>query len=115
MPTKYDVFAEVIEKAPCKPRDLPFKVPIYSHLRSLIGMGWIQESHGVYAPLKNSNTIPAFNIIKYCLKNGLDHNVFFSRNAFEIVIKLFRILLNLSIIWKKTNSSCLRKRDPLKG
>jgi len=102
MPTKYDVFAEVIEKAPCKPRDLPFKVPIYSHLKSLIGMGWIEESHGVYAPRKNSNTIPAFNIIKYCLKNGLDHNVFFSRNAFEILIELFR------------SAPCLRP-DAVKG
>lgn len=90
MPTKYDVFAEVIERSPCKPKDLPFKVPVYNHLRSLIDIGWIQESHGVYIPIRNNNTIPAFNIIKYCLKNGLNHNVFFSRNALGIIIELFR-------------------------
>ena len=32
MPTKYDVFAKVIEKAPCKPKDLKFKTPVYIHI-----------------------------------------------------------------------------------
>ncbi|MFW6014701.1 MAG: Fic family protein [Candidatus Nanoarchaeia archaeon] len=89
MPTRYDVFAEVIEKGPCKAKDLPFTVDIYNHLRALVVMGWVKESNKQYLPVKNNKTIHAFRIIKYCLKNGLDYNMFFSKNALPIVKALF--------------------------
>jgi len=95
MPTKYDVFAELIERAPCKAKDLFFKVPIYNHLKSLVKLGWIKESKQKYFPIKNTKTIPAFNIIKYCLKNGLDYNLFFSKNAVVIIKKIFSSVPNL--------------------
>ncbi len=107
MPTKYDVFAEVIERAPCKPKDLPFKVPIYSHLKSLVDMGWVKESKGDYIPIRNKKAIPAFKIIKYCLKNGLDYNMFFSKNAFDIVRELFNSAPNLRPDIVKNNRDAL--------
>lgn len=89
MPTRYDVFAEVIDKGPCKAKDLPFSADIYHHLRSLVQMGWIRESNQQYLPVKSEQTVPAFRIIQYCLKSGLDYNKFFSKNAFPIVKSLF--------------------------
>jgi hypothetical protein len=95
MPTKYDVFAELIELAPCKAKDLPFKTPIYNHLKSLIEIKWIKKSNQKYVPIKNKKTISAFNIIKYCLKNGLDYNKFFSKNTFNIIKEIISYSPNL--------------------
>ncbi len=52
MPTKYDVFAKVIEKAPCKPKDLKFDKPIYSHLNSLVSDNWIKKLKRSVKPYK---------------------------------------------------------------
>jgi len=95
MPTKYDVFAEVIEKAPCKAKDLKFKTPIYSHLRTLISDNWVKQETNKYLPIKSEETTAAFNIIEYCLKNGLDYNKFFSRNILLIIKELFSNPYNL--------------------
>jgi Fic family protein len=81
MPTKYDVFAEIVARAPCKQKNLPFTVPIYGHVRMLERQGWLMKEKGVLAPMKNEQTTPAFKIIKYCISNGLDYNVFFSKNV----------------------------------
>ncbi|MBU0472315.1 MAG: hypothetical protein KKF65_06825, partial [Nanoarchaeota archaeon] len=89
MPTKYDVFAEVIEHAPCKAKDLKFKTRIYTHLKTLISDNWIKLTDEKYLPFKSDETTAAFNIIKYCLKNGLDHNKFFSKNILLIIKELF--------------------------
>ncbi|MBR9700431.1 Fic family protein [Candidatus Woesearchaeota archaeon] len=80
MPTKYDVFARIIEKAPCKPKDLQFQAEIYNHLSALENRRWIKKEKGIITPLKTTQTIAAAKIIKYCLKSGLNYNHFFSRN-----------------------------------
>lgn len=80
MPTQYDVFAEIIARAPLKPKDLPFTKPIYSHINALEKKNWIKKERGSLTPIKNKETEAAFKIIKYCLNNGLNYNVFFSRN-----------------------------------
>ena len=89
MPTKYDVFAEVIEQAPCKAKDLKFKTRIYNHLNALVSNNWIKLVDDKYLPIKSDETTAAFNIIKYCLKNGLDYNKFFSKNIISIIKELF--------------------------
>lgn len=95
MPTKYDVFAEIVEHAPCKANDLNFKTPIYAHLRHLVNVGWIKKSGSSYVPINSKATLPMFKIIKYCLKNGLDHNRFFSKNMFPVVKELSGSIPNL--------------------
>ena len=68
MPTKYDVFAQIIEHAPCKAKDLKFKTAIYAHIRYLIDAGWIKKSGNAYVPINNKTTLPLFKIIKYFLE-----------------------------------------------
>lgn len=81
MPTKYDVFAEVIEKSPCKPRELNFNTPVYIHLNNLIRDNWIKKtSEGVLKPVVNSKTRGAKKIIGYSLKNNFNLNIWFSSN-----------------------------------
>lgn len=89
MPTKYDVFAKLIELAPCTAKDLLFKVPVYSHLNGLVRLRWIKKTKQGFVPIKNDETQSAFKIIKYCIKNGLDFNIFFSKNVGIIVKTLF--------------------------
>lgn len=87
MSTKYDVFAQIIEKAPCKPKDLKFNSPIYSHVTSLIKSKWVEKTkEGLLNPIKNNETELSFKIIKWSLKNNLDYNIWFSKNL-EIVLK----------------------------
>lgn len=88
MPTKYDVFAAIIEHAPCKASDLPFNTPVYMHLRSLINDGWVKKVGQTYAPVKNVTTTSAFKIIRYCLKNGLNYNLFFSKNMPLVITEI---------------------------
>jgi hypothetical protein len=95
VPTTYDVFAEIIEHAPCKARDLPFKTPVYAHLQTLIEKGLITKTDGNYFSLKNAKTQALFKIIKYCLKNGLDYNTFLSKNMSLVVQELFTHAPNL--------------------
>ncbi|MFH1917049.1 MAG: Fic family protein [Nanoarchaeota archaeon] len=95
MPTKYDVFAEIIEHAPCKAMDLPFTTPVYAHIRALLQEGMIRKDDLNYVPIKNDRTQKLFNIIKYCLKNGLDYNRFLSRNMPTILEELFKHTPNL--------------------
>jgi fido (protein-threonine AMPylation protein) len=95
MPTKYDVFAEIIEHAPCKAMDLPFTTPVYAHIRALLEEGMIRKDGLNYVPLKNDRTQTHFNIIKYCLKNGLNYNRFLSKNMPTIIEELFKHAPNL--------------------
>lgn len=90
MPTKYDVFAGLIEKAPCSARDLRFKKPIYSHLRSLVGENLIRKENNKYVPVKNRRSRLLFLIIRYCLRNGLDYNLLLSKNIPKIISELIR-------------------------
>ena len=53
MPTKYDVFAQIVERTPCKANDLPFETPVYGRIKSLLEMGWIQEVNQKYIPIKD--------------------------------------------------------------
>ncbi|MBR9702118.1 hypothetical protein GOV13_04320, partial [Candidatus Pacearchaeota archaeon] len=90
MPTKYDVFAKVIEKAPCKPKDLEFKTPIYIHINSLAKLGWIKKSeHGTLIPISNKKTHEVFEIIKWSLKNNINPNIWFSKN-FNNILKILQ-------------------------
>jgi fido (protein-threonine AMPylation protein) len=90
MPTKYDVFAKIIEHAPCTANSLNFNTPVYSHIKSLIKDNLIIKEKTKYIPIKNEKSKIIFNIIKYCLKNGLDYNIILSKNMPLIVDELFR-------------------------
>lgn len=88
MPTKYDVFTKLIENAPCKPKDLKFNKPIYSHINSLVKEGWIKKnSNGLLNPIKSEKTNLAFKIIKWSLKNNVNYNFWFSENL-KIILKI---------------------------
>ena len=89
MPTKYDVFAELIEKAPCSASELPFTIPIYNHLKSLMKEDLIKKEGTTYIPIKNSKSQAIFNIIKYSLKNGLNYNLLLSKNTPLVIKELF--------------------------
>ncbi|MBT7705889.1 Fic family protein [archaeon] len=81
MPTKYDVFAKIIETAPCKPKDLDFNTPVYFHIDSLEKEGWIKKTkEGVIVPVSTKKSKDVFEIIKWSLKNGVDPNIWFKRN-----------------------------------
>ena len=80
MPTKYDVFAKITEKAPCKIRDLGFESPVYIHISKLEASGWIHKKNNLLTPIKNKETTTAFHIIKYCLNHGLSYNTFFKKS-----------------------------------
>lgn len=95
MPTTYDVFAEIIEHAPCKAKDLPFKRPVYAQLQTLTNKGLITKTDGTYLPVKNAKTQVLFKIIKYCLKNGLNYNRFLSKKMPLVVKELFTHAPNL--------------------
>ena len=88
MTTKYDVFAKIIEKAPCKQKDLGFPSPTYAHLRSLVENGFIKKTKEGYLPVKTKTTESIFKIIKLCLDFGLDYNVFFLKDFFSSLIGL---------------------------
>lgn len=110
MPTKYDVFAELIEKAPCTASNLLFKTPIYSHLKSLMEENLIKKDSTKYIPVKNNKSQAIFSIIKYCLKNGLDYNLILSKNTPKIIQELFSKAPNLrpkSLTGNKENTEIL--------
>ncbi|MBD3209652.1 Fic family protein [Candidatus Woesearchaeota archaeon] len=110
MPTIYDVFAEIIERAPCKAKDLPFKKPVYAQLDELAVKGWVQKKQQSYVPMKKAATTNALRIIKYCLKNGLDYNVFFSKNMPVIIKEVFAhapLLRPKKLIGNKRNTELL--------
>lgn len=95
MATRYDVFAKIIEKAPCKQKDLGFSSPVYAHLKSLINMGYIRKSNDMYLPVKDTTTESVFKIIKYCLKSGIDYNIFFLKDFFNVFSTLNQTVPNL--------------------
>jgi len=95
MPTKYDVFAKLIEYAPCTANDLNFSTRIYNHLDLLINEGIIKKNKTQYIPIKNKKSQAIFSIIKYCLKNGLDYNIILSKNTPLVVSELFKSTPNL--------------------
>lgn len=86
MPTKYDVFAKIIERAPCKPKDLGFDTPVYAHIDSLLTDNWVKKSEeGVLIPIDNKTTRKIFEIIKWSLKNNINPNIWFSENFKKIL------------------------------
>lgn len=89
MPTKYDVYAKIIEHAPCAAKNLPFSSPIYAHLKALVEDNLLTKSGTQYAPKKTPEAKNIFEIIKYSLKNNLDYNIFLSKNMDIIVTQLF--------------------------
>ena len=95
MPTKYDVFATILEKAPCKPKDLGFKSPVYAHISALQKDGWIKEENSLLIPVKDKTTENAFKLIKYCLNHGLDYNIFFTKSMQNVLRILPQELPNL--------------------
>lgn len=108
MPTKYDVFAKLIEKAPCKESELDFKRSVYTHLQELIRIGWVKVHNNKYTPIKNTKTKKAFAIIKYCIKNNLDYNTFFSRNMPKIMNELIEHTPNIRPPQLKNNKDILQ-------
>lgn len=95
MPTKYDVFAAIIEKAPCKPKDLGFKSPIYMHISALEKEGWVERKGDFLVPVKGKTTLNVFRIIKYCLDHGLDYSLFFTKSMGKVLKSLPQELPNL--------------------
>ena len=97
MPTKYDVFAKVVEKSPCKQKELGFKKPIYAHVNSLVRTGWIKKlSNGILVPIKNEETKKIFDILKWSLKNNINYNYFFSDNMKKVVFSISKTLPRLN-------------------
>ncbi len=92
MPTKYDVFAKIIEKAPCKPKDLGFSKSVYAHINLLIKNGWIKSRESILTPVKNKETIKIFAIISWSLRNNINYDIFFS----EGIKKILKILSKTS-------------------
>ncbi len=90
MPTIYDVFAAVIEHAPCAAKDLPFTGRVYAQLNTLVKEGLVEKKGTRFVPRKTERAMHIFNIIKYSLKRGLDYNIFFSKNLATIVKELFK-------------------------
>jgi len=89
MITKYDVFAKVVEKAPCKPKDLGFNKPVYTHISNLIDDNWIRKNkEGLINPLKNKNTEVVFKILKWSLKNNINYNLWFSESLLNVLNEL---------------------------
>ena len=107
MPTKYDVFAELIEKSPCKESELGFKSEVYVHLKELVKKNWVKKQNNIYSPIKNEKTTYAFKIIKYCLKNNLNYNPFFSKNLPFIIKELINNHPNLRPKKIKNNKNIL--------
>jgi fido (protein-threonine AMPylation protein) len=107
MPTKYDVFAKLIEKSPCRESELGFKTEVFVQLKELVKLGWVKEQNKSYAPIKNNKTIYAFKIIKYCIKNNLDYNLFFSKNMSLILNELIKNSPNLRPTKLKNNKDIL--------
>src|SRR3989338_4098791 len=95
MPTKYDVFAGIIEHAPCKAKDLLFKTPVYAHITALLRDGIIKKTNGSYAPIKNKKSTALFSIIRYSLKNGLNYNKLLSKNMPTVLRELISSASNL--------------------
>jgi len=86
MPTKYDVFAKIIKEAPCKPKNLEFKTPVYIHIDSLVNKRWVKKSkQGILTPISNKKTKEVFKIIKWSLKNSVNPNIWFSKNFKKIL------------------------------
>ena len=88
MATKYDVFAEIIEKAPCRVKDLEFKSPVYIHIAALIEMGWVKKKDNLLVPIKTKKTESIFKIVRYSLKHGLNHNLFLTKSMKKILQQL---------------------------
>lgn len=89
MPTIYDVFAAVIEHAPCAAKDLPFKGRVYAHLDALVKEGLLDKRGVQFIPKKSEYATYLFNLIKYSLKHGIDYNILFSKNMPTVVKELF--------------------------
>lgn len=104
MPTKYDVFTKIIEKAPCKPKDLDFKIPIYSHINYLINDGWIKKTkEGKLNPIDNKETRFVFKILKWSLKNNLNYNFWFSENVSFILKVLIKSIPRINPVELSNN------------
>jgi len=93
MPTKYDVFSKIIDSAPCKPKDLEFKTPVYMHINSLIKSGWVKKSkHGIVTPVSNKETKKIFEVIKWSLKNSVNPNIWFGENSKKVLTTLAKTI-----------------------
>ena len=106
MPTKYDVFAKIIEKTPCKPKDIQFKTLVYMHIDSLMKSNWIKKSEqGILTPISNKKTKEAFEIIKWSIKNNINPNLWFSENFKKILKILSKKTPNINPKQLSSNSS----------
>ena len=113
MVTKYDVFARIIEKSPCKHKDLGFKNPEYYHLRELIRLGYVKETKNGFIPIKNKVTTSIFKIIKTCIKSGLNYNLFLASDFPQTIQKLNNNLPELRPKDLKNNLSKKRSLEYL--
>ena len=108
MVTKYDVFTKIIEESPCQIKNLGFKTPVYAHINSLIKKGWIKKKSGIITPLKNKETERIFRIIKYCMKKGLNYNIFFSKNIYPVISTINKNQPNLRPIKLRNNKENIK-------
>jgi len=110
MSTKYDVFAKIIEKAPCKSKDLGFAKPVYAHIDLLVRENWVRKTKGVLVPIKNEKTIKIFKIISWSLKNNIDYNIFFSENVgkiLKVISETSPVLNPKELAGNKTNNEII--------
>tara|TARA_Y100000310_G_scaffold59583_1_gene54979 strand:+ start:711 stop:1868 length:1158 start_codon:yes stop_codon:yes gene_type:complete len=108
MPTKFDVFAEIIEKAPCKQKDLGFRVPVYIHIKSLEESSFIKKTGSGYLPIKSKKTELIFKIIKECIKRNLNYNFFLKKNLVNVISNINKSQPNIRPDKYKGNQKVLQ-------
>jgi len=129
MPTKYDVFARIIENSPVKQKDLDFDKPVYAFLNNLEELGFIKKTKSGYVPIKNKETLLVFEIIKISLKIGINYNLFLKPEFANVILQLNKSVPNLRPKAIKNNQSITKmlnyleqnqfillvKKRPMKG
>ncbi len=85
MPTKYDVFVEIVHKAPCFVRDMAFSTQISFHINNLLKENYIKKTSSGFLPVKTNRTQALFTICKFCIDSGLNYNTILSENFLPTV------------------------------
>lgn len=98
MVTKYDIFAEVYSRAGSQKiidivKNLKQQRSAYDvvrkHLDILLHMKLIQKTSSGYARIMNTKNQHLFDMIHYCLRNGLNYNEFFHEAVARYLHKAF--------------------------
>jgi len=98
MVTKFDVFIELYGKGGPRRivdlvKSLNQKKSEYDRIRKilelLLGMKLIGKSKYGYEPIMNSKNKQLFEMLKYCIRNGVNYNELFDESVAEFIAKAF--------------------------